>query len=128
MNTTVGYVGGESSSPTYESVCAGDGHTEALRIEYDPSVLSYEELMTEFFEDPHVRNVFGGATGRAQYKTAVWAQSTSQLDIACRLSDEAGKGVPVLPAAAWHDAEEWHQHFLGNDLPDDAADEGYAPF
>ena len=131
VNTTVGYTGGPSADPTYASVCAGDGHTEALRVEFDPSAITFEEIMTEFFEDPHVRYVFGGATGRAQYKTAIWAQNDEQCMAARRVSAEVGKEVPILPAETWWDAEAWHQHFLGgefNDIPDDAAEEGYAPF
>jgi hypothetical protein len=45
VKTRVGYTGGLSPNPTYGSVCAGDGHTEALRIWYDPAVVSYEELL-----------------------------------------------------------------------------------
>ena len=64
--TLVGYTGGESSSPTYESVCAGDGHTEALQIEYDPAVIEYEVLLKKFWTvHGYSENV------KAQYKSAV---------------------------------------------------------
>jgi len=128
----VGYTGGASASPTYRSVCAGDGHTEALRVEFDPSRLSFEDLITVFFEDPQVRDVFGGRACKAQYKTAVWSQSPEQMGVAQRVGAEMGAEVPILPAEEWHDAEDWHQHFGGSDFMDDlsdsAAEEGYAPF
>jgi peptide-methionine (S)-S-oxide reductase len=45
VKTRVGYTGGSTSNPTYETVCRGDGHTEAMRVWFDPSVMSYEALL-----------------------------------------------------------------------------------
>lgn len=45
----MGYTGGASGAPTYGSVCAGDGHTEALKIEFDPDVISYDSLLAMFW-------------------------------------------------------------------------------
>ena len=119
MNTWVGYTGGDAPAPTYKTVCSGDGHTEALRIEFDPSVLSYSDLITRFFRDPNVRSVYGAE--KPQYRTAIWAQNDEQQAIARRVGDEQGKAVPVLPAKPWYDAEEYHQHFLGDfkDFPEE---------
>ena len=117
----MGYTGGASPAPTYESVCGNDGHTEALRLAFDPAVTSYEKLCTYYFEDPHVRNVYPGTEEKAQYKTAVWAQDEQQAETAQRVSKSVGKDVPVLPRSKWFDAEDWHQHFiLGfKDFPDE---------
>ena len=112
-------------SPTYKSVCAGDGHTEALKLVFDPAKISFEALITRFFEDPRVRSVHSSHE-KAQYKTAVWAQDEAQAAAARRVAWAVGKDVPVLPRGDWHDAEEWHQHFLlgFKDIPDDEDDEG----
>ena len=111
-------------------MCGGDGHTEALLLEYDPSVLSYEELITRYFEDPHVRHTYPGDTQKPQYMSAIWAQDEEQSSIAQRVSNEVGKSVPVLPRKEWYDAEDWHQHFLTDfkDFPDDDEDVEYAAF
>ena len=108
--TSVGYTGGSSSSPTYRSVCdqpMNEGHTEAIRIEFDTTILSFEDLMRRFFAEatPNIR--------RVQYRSAVWAQDAAQAETAVRVARELGKeeGVPVLAAAPWHDAEEMHQKY-----------------
>ena len=106
-------------------MCAGDGHTEALKLVFDPAKISFEALITRFFEDPRVRSVHSSHE-KAQYKTAVWAQDEAQAAAARRVAWAVGKDVPVLPRGDWHDAEEWHQHFLlgFKDIPDDEDDEG----
>ena len=122
VDSHVGYTGGTAADPTYASVCGGDGHTEALRLTYDPAVTSYEALVTFFFEDPHVRDVYPDAPApKAQYKTAVFAQDDAQAKVARDASHEVGKSVPILPCTRWYNAEEWHQHFLleFKDFPDD---------
>lgn len=122
LNSWVGYTGGPASGPdpTYQSVCGGDGHTEALRLEFDPSTVPFDTLIREFYEDPHVPT-YPRANGRPQYMAAIWAQDEAQAVAAERIGAEVGKEVPVLPKAAWHMAEEYHQHFLGGfkDFPDD---------
>ena len=50
----MGYTGGDAAEPTYESVCRGDGHTEALLLRLDPAVLSYEQLIRRWLDDPRV--------------------------------------------------------------------------
>ena len=119
VDTWVGYTGGTTPSPTYKTVCSGDGHTEALRVEFDPAVLSFEALITRFFKDPHVRNVYGSE--KPQYRTAVWAQDDGQKATAQRVAAEVGKQVPILPRSEWYDAEDYHQHFMGEfkDFPDE---------
>ena len=115
----MGYVGGSTTNPTYQSVCAGDGHTEALRLEFDPSVTSYEEIITHFYEDPRVPNQFcsdnsgGGRSAMepAQYRTAIWAQDESQRKTALQVSFETGKEIPVLPKSRFYVAEGYHQHY-----------------
>eukprot|EP00747_Dinoflagellata_sp_TGD_P043223 gnl/TRDRNA2_/TRDRNA2_142564_c4_seq1.p2 gnl/TRDRNA2_/TRDRNA2_142564_c4~~gnl/TRDRNA2_/TRDRNA2_142564_c4_seq1.p2 ORF type:complete len:139 (+),score=27.96 gnl/TRDRNA2_/TRDRNA2_142564_c4_seq1:476-892(+) len=108
-STTVGYTGGSNPAPSYDSVCNGDGHTEAVKIEYDPSVTSYDELLDMFWR------MYNGSSSMPQYKTAIWYHNDKQRqDI--QKSIEAAKAkmgqapwVEVLPAEAWHDAEWYHQ-------------------
>ena len=106
VSSVVGYTGGESADPTYESVCRGDGHTEALKIEFDPTVISYEELMRQFFS----REKHGG--GSVQYQSAVWAQNETQAAVAAKVAKEQGSTVPVLGHKEWYDAEEYHQDYI----------------
>mmetsp|Transcript_36294 Transcript_36294/g.84786 ORF Transcript_36294/g.84786 Transcript_36294/m.84786 type:complete len:83 (-) Transcript_36294:734-982(-) len=76
--------------------------------------------MRHFFEDPHVRDNYAYSRGSVgQYGSAVWAQSDEQAETARQLARETGKSVPVLPAARWHDAEEWHQHFISSSDDDE---------
>lgn len=105
ISTAVGYTGGTAPNPSYNSVCRGDGHTEAIQVEFDPAQVSYEELM---------RRVVGQATlgGKPQYQSAVWAADAEQAACAKKLAAEMGKGgLPVMPAAAFHLAEEYHQKY-----------------
>ena len=125
MDSRVGYTGGVSPSPTYKSVCAGDGHTEALRLTLNPALLSYEDLIRHFLEDPRVANVWDPDAEPAQYRTAIFVDGEEQASSAARMVEEVGKQVPILPANTWHDAEDWHQHFLGEfkDVPQELWDD-----
>jgi len=100
---------------TYESVCGGDGHTEAVRVVFDPSVVSYEDIVRLFFENPRVPSVYGEQ--ELQYQVACWAMDDRQLAAAKRASEAAGKGgVPIYDArrTMWHEGEDNHQNFFGS--------------
>ena len=109
VRTQVGYIGGITERPTYEEVCRqhnDEGHTEALLVEFLPSVLTFEQLMHRFFEEatPNIR--------RRQYRSAIWAQSERQAEIASLVARRLGKdGVPILSASTWHEAEALHQKY-----------------
>ena len=120
VDSAVGYIGGASASPTYDTVCSGDGHTEALRLTLDESVLSYEQFLEAFVDNPRVAT-HPRPGEKVQYKTAVWAQGEAQAEIARRVVEDSGKAVPVERATAWTDAEDWHQHFYKDfkDFPED---------
>jgi len=106
-STSVGYTGGTNDQPTYNSVCRGDGHTEALKITYDPKVISYEDVMKQVLPEA------SPFKAKKQYMSAVWALNPEQEKIAKKVAKELGKDqVPILPATPWHDAEDYHQHYI----------------
>lgn len=107
-NTVVGYTGGANPRPTYESCCAGDGHTEAIKVEYDPSKISYDELLNVFFQ-----NTSADSRGKAQYKSAVWVHDEKQRTAAEQSATKRGceKRLQIMDSEAWHDAEEYHQKY-----------------
>ena len=106
----MGYTGGSAPNPTYKSVCDGDGHTEAVRLVYDPSVITYQQLIARVLHEASPN-----AEMKAQYKTAVWANSPEQADIAASIAKRQAKSdVPILLSSStrWHDAEEYHQKYV----------------
>lgn len=109
----MGYTGGSAPDPTYRSVCGGDGHTEAIKIDFDPSRITYEELLDVFFKE-HMPT----RRAKAQYKSAVWTHSDAQAEaFKSKLAEAEGElGVKlvtdVAEAGEWYDAEEYHQKYL----------------
>ncbi|CAE7312599.1 msrA [Symbiodinium natans] len=89
LKTTVGYTGGRNANPSYESVCAGDGHTEAIQIEYDPEKVSYDALLDAFLKGHQPMR------SKAQYKSAIWYHNEEQRKEAERRMEEIGAG-PVV--------------------------------
>ena len=122
VSTQVGYTGGTVANPTYEQVCSGKtGHAEAVDIEYDPSQVSYEELLNVFWEnhDPTTLNRQDPDVG-AQYRSAVFFNNPEQ-ETAARASKEklqqSGKYkrpivTEITPASGFHRAEEYHQQYF----------------
>ncbi len=121
-STQVGYAGGSREDPTYEEVCTGEtGHAEVLQVEYDPSQVSYDELLAVFWEihDPTTLNRQGPDVG-AQYRSAIFSHDAEQ-EAAARASKEklqksGGFGreivTEITPASTFHRAEEYHQQYL----------------
>ena len=118
-----GYTGGTVVNPTYKQVCGGDtGHAEAIRITFDPSVLSYEDLLENWFfklHDPTTLNRQGGDVG-TQYRSAIFPQTPEQKITAERVKarvDASGNWkrpitTTIEPASTWYSAEEYHQDYL----------------
>lgn len=121
-DVTVGYTGGHTENPTYEQVCSGTtGHAEAVRVEYDPQRVSYEELL-EFFWDRHnptTRNRQGPDVGE-QYRSAIFYHDEPQKRAALESRENlensgrySGRVVTEIePAGPFYPAEEYHQRFL----------------
>lgn len=114
-----GYAGGSLENPTYEEVCTGrTGHAEAVRIFYDPTRTSYEELARHFFEfhDPTQLNRQGPDIG-PQYRSAAFYANDDEKRILERLISLLGeKGYKVVttkePLGVFYPAEEYHQRYL----------------
>lgn len=113
--TIVGYTGGLNPNPSYSSVCAGDGHFEAIRCEYDKSQLSYDDMLDLFWQ-----NYVGPGVG--QYSAAIWYNTDEERKLAeGRLEKErasgkwmdfqvSGHAISISSAGEWYDAERCHQY------------------
>ncbi|RNA64739.1 bifunctional methionine sulfoxide reductase B/A protein [Prosthecochloris sp. ZM_2] len=118
ISTTVGYTGGRKRDPGYREVCSGTtGHAEAVEVEYDPAVVSYEELSRLFFEihDPTQLNRQGPDVG-AQYRSAIYygddtEKQTAQKLIALLKAKGYDVVTEVKPKSDFYPAEEYHQDY-----------------
>jgi len=117
--TAVGYTGGRTENPTYESVCSHTtGHAETVLVEFDPKKVSYETLLNVFFKnhDPTTMNRQGPDIGD-QYRSEVFTFSPEQrllaLDKRTREKAERGKDIATLvePIGRFWKAEEYHQQY-----------------
>ncbi|MBO3747037.1 peptide-methionine (S)-S-oxide reductase MsrA [Streptosporangiaceae bacterium NEAU-GS5] len=124
VSTAVGYQGGYTPNPTYEEVCTGQtGHTEAVRVVYDPAKVSYEELLRVFWEahDPTQGMRQGNDIG-TQYRSAIYTHSPEQEKSALASRDAyqsvltvGGYGAvttQIAPAPDFYFAEDYHQQYL----------------
>jgi peptide-methionine (S)-S-oxide reductase len=133
--TAVGYQGGYTPNPTYSEVCTGKtGHAEAVRVVYDPSKVSYEELLKVFWEshDPTQEMRQGNDVG-TQYRSAIFVHTDEQRRAAEasramyqeRLTEQGFGAIATEitgpPAPAFYFAEEYHQQYL------DKNPNGYCP-
>ena len=123
-STSVGYAGGSTSHPSYEEVCSGrTGHTEAVRVVYDPARVSYADLVKTFFtvHDPTQGMRQGNDIG-TQYRSAIYYTTPEQQKTAERLAAayapviaERGYGpitTEIAPAPTYYYAEDYHQQYL----------------
>ena len=115
-----GYTGGDWDDPTYEDVCSGrTGHAEAVRVTFDPSRVSYEELLATFWKihDPTTMNRQGPDVG-SQYRSAIFTHSPEQTEKAraSREKVQADFSTPIVTqieeAGPFWRAEEYHQCYL----------------
>ncbi len=116
-----GYTGGRRANPTYEQVCAGvTGHAEAVRVTFDPDVVSYRDLVEVFFaiHDPTTRDRQGADVG-TQYRSAIFVHSAAQRGTAEALVKELGAAgifdgeivTEIAEAGEFYEAEEYHRDY-----------------
>ncbi len=116
----VGYTGGDTINPTYEEVCSGTtNHAEAIEIEYDPKVISYEELLKQFWimHDPTTLNRQGPDIG-TQYRSAIFYLDDEQKKIAeqskIKMNNEQFNGTivtEITKSSTFYPAEKYHQKY-----------------
>jgi peptide-methionine (S)-S-oxide reductase len=122
VSTQVGYSGGRTADPTYEQVCSGrTGHAETVEVTYDPTQVSYDDLLRVFWEnhDPTTPNRQGPDVGE-QYRSAIFFHSPEQeaAGKASVAALEAAKRfrrpivTQIVPAGPFYRAEEYHQQYL----------------
>lgn len=121
IKVTSGYMGGHKANPSYEEVCTGTtGHAECLQIVYDPSVITFDELLEVFWEshDPTQLNRQGNDVG-TQYRSAIFYHNAEQKEKAehykTQLNKENAYSKPIVtevtPSSAFYAAEDYHQNY-----------------
>jgi len=120
-STTVGYIGGKVKNPSYELVCTGlTGHAEAVEVEYNPNVISFEKLLDTFFElhDPTTLNRQGPDIG-TQYRSAAYFSSDEEkqlIENKISLLNESGRFnsrivTEIEEITEFYNAEDYHQDY-----------------
>ncbi len=122
VETAAGFMGGTKKNPSYENVCSDDtGHAEVVHITYDPSRVSYEQLLKLFWENhnPTTMNRQGPDYG-SQYRSVIFFYTPEQEQVARaskEMMDKSGKFknpivTQIVPAEPFYRAEEYHQQYL----------------
>ena len=118
-----GYTGGDVVNPTYRQVCGGDtGHAEAIRVHFDPDLISYGELLDIFFavHDPTQLNRQGNDIG-PQYRSAIFPHSPKQAAEAraaiARAQEDWDQPIvtTIEPESQWYPAEDYHQEYFARE-------------
>jgi peptide-methionine (S)-S-oxide reductase len=121
-SAAVGYMGGTSENPSYQEVCTNKtGHAEVAEVTYDPAVVSYDELLTVFWEnhDPTTLNRQGPDVG-TQYRSEIFYHNEAQKSAAeaskarLQASGKYAREIvtEITPAAQFYRAEEYHQQYF----------------
>ncbi|PIR06538.1 MAG: peptide-methionine (S)-S-oxide reductase [Candidatus Komeilibacteria bacterium CG11_big_fil_rev_8_21_14_0_20_36_20] len=122
LKTTVGYTGGHTKQPSYETVCSDQtGHAEAVKIDFDSQMIAYKKLLDIFWQNhnPTTYNRRGPDIG-SQYRSAIFYSTDQQKQLAeksKKLLEQSKKYTnkiitKILPAAKFYPAEEYHQKYL----------------
>ena len=120
LETAVGYTGGVTNNPTYREVCGSPtGHAEAVEVWFDPSRVTYEDLLTHFWQahNPTTRNRQGVDIG-SQYRSAIFTHSPEQqaAAVASRDGEQSRRRreivTEIVPASRFYRAEEYHQRYF----------------
>ena len=119
-----GYEGGHVENPSYNAVCGGNtGHAEVVRVSFDPTVVSYEDILRVFFtiHDPTTLNRQGADVG-TQYRSVIFYHDQTQKETAEKLIAELDAAAiwpnpivtEVTPAETFYSAEDYHQEYYAN--------------
>jgi peptide-methionine (S)-S-oxide reductase len=114
VETVVGYCGGSTLNPTYKAI---SDYTEAIRVTFDPTVITFETLLTKFLND---HSPMPMAFTGLQYRSAIYYHTEEQRLIAERLRGEIrpslSKNAALFEAADFYRAEEYHQHWIAKQM------------
>lgn len=124
LKTTSGYSGGHVANPSYKEVCTGEtGHAECLEIIYDPTKISYDDLLQVFWQvhDPTTLNRQGNDVG-TQYRSVIFYHNNEQKEKAEKYKVELDKSgawdnpivTEIVPAAPFYKAEDYHQNYYND--------------
>lgn len=123
VSSRVGYTGGKLENPTYKDVCSDrTGHAEAIEVEYDSAVVSYDDLLSVFWEahDPTTVNRQGPDVG-SQYRSAIFYHSPGQKAAAIGSREKLQASdryhlqkivTEIVPATVFYPAEDYHQRYF----------------
>lgn len=122
LDTIAGYTGGNTENPTYEQICRDDtGHAEVIQIEFDPTIINYETLLSHFFDmhDPTTLNRQGPDVG-TQYRSVIFYHDVEQETTANKMIEKFTQDkcfkhaivTEVTPATPFYAAEDYHQKYL----------------
>jgi peptide-methionine (S)-S-oxide reductase len=120
LATAVGYSGGHKANATYKEVCAGDtGHAETVLVDFDPTIVTYEELVNLFWKlhDPTTLNRQGPDVGE-QYRSVIFYFTPEQKEIALKTKSDAQGQLSrpivteIIPNATFYFAEDYHQQYV----------------
>lgn len=124
LKVTSGYSGGHVANPTYKDVCTGEtGHAEVIQVVYDPSKISFDELLEIFWQthDPTTLNKQGNDVG-TQYRSAIFYHSNEQKEKAEKYKADLDKSgafdkpivTEISPYTTFYSAEDYHQDYYNN--------------
>jgi len=130
QSVTSGYTGGQGENPTYEKVSSGaTGYAECLKVEFDPSVISFNDLLTVFFatHDPTTLNRQGNDVG-TQYRSEIFYTTDEQKELAEKYiavlkADGVNAVTEVAHFEKFYPAEKYHQNYYANN-----SEQGYCQF
>lgn len=117
-----GYMGGHKQDPTYTDICSGDtGHAEVIQVEYDPEIISFDELLLIFFKthNPTTRNQQGNDIG-TQYRSVIFYHTNEQKTAAQVMIDKLERELvfeksivtEITPVSKFYEAEDYHQNYF----------------
>ena len=122
ISIDVGYSGGHIANPTYKMICEGNtGHAEVAHIEFDNKILSYEDLLLQFWKihDPTTLNRQGNDVG-TQYRSCIFYHDSSQFEAATNLKKKIQNNyqddivTEIAPFEKFYIAEDYHQNYYNN--------------
>ena len=121
-----GYMGGHKQDPTYMDICNGDtGHAEVIQVEYDPGIISFNELLLVFFKthNPTTRNQQGNDVG-TQYRSVIFYHTNEQKTAAQIMIDKLERELvfeksiitEISPVSKFYEAEDYHQNYFNQNM------------